>query len=89
MVTNQFMYGSCRKRTLLEEMTKMTKNHKKMMEWVMRIAQSFNGDAFTSYCITARWSDHAPARYLPNTLAVSAILKRLESSAKSEKARAE
>lgn len=69
--------------TPLEEMTKMAKE--RMISWTMDIVDSFNGEAFTSHAINDRWESHAPARYKPNTMALSAILKKLEGRGKIRK----
>ena len=50
----------------------------RMLEWTMEIVQSFNGDSFSSHAVNDRWETYASARYKPNTMAMSALLKKLE-----------
>jgi len=53
-------------------------NSKRMLNWTMKIVKSFRGESFTSHHVTDRWGDYASERYKPNTLAISALLRKLE-----------
>lgn len=53
-------------------------NSKRMLNWTMKIVKSFNGESFTSHHVTDRWGEYASVKYKPNTLAVSALLRKLE-----------
>lgn len=57
----------------------MTKNHKRQMEWTMRVIKSFEGDLFTSHGVVDRWRNYSPVRYQPTASAVTILLKRLTS----------
>jgi hypothetical protein len=54
-------------------------NSDRMIEWTMKIVKSFNSESFTGPQVVDRWDKYASARYQPNGIAVSALLKRLVS----------
>ena len=58
---------------------------KRLLDWTMDIISSLEGEAFTSHNLLDQWERHAPIRYKPNTMALSAMLKKLEGRGKIRK----